>query len=186
MNVNMENNIGMKIAALRNYLGLSKSAFAREIHMSPTHLDKLENNIYQVKKSILDTICSAFNVNPDYFTPEVPASDVYKMTANMQKVDELSVSQRIRTLRKEKHMTQVELAEKSGASQSVISGVESGARILTERQAEKIAAALEVGSDYLLYGDVTKKKYPVNEKMIDWLWKHEEERKAIWIRIHKE
>lgn len=181
----MEDNIGMKITALRNYLGLSITVFARQIHISESHLRKLENNVYAVKKPIVETICSVFDVDPSYFNSDVPVSGVSNWANIHEKYDGLKLPERIRKLRKENHMTQVELAEKSGASQSVISAAESGAQRLTEKQAEKIAAALEVGSDYLLYGDLTKKNYPVNDEMIDWLWKHEEEREVIWRKMHR-
>ena len=54
---------------------------------------------------------------------------------------------------------------------------------LTEDKARKIADALEVGVDWILYGDQEKKYFPVNEKMIEWLKTHPEERERIWEKM---
>ena len=64
--------------------------------------------------------------------------------------------------------------------------IEAGENRLKENRAEDIAEALEVGVEWLLHGDETKKDDPVNHRMIEWLWKHPEIRKEIWNQIHKE
>lgn len=59
---------------------------------------------------------------------------------------------RIKELREEKNMTQVQLAEKSGVSRAIISGLESGRSTVTSTKTIcKIAEALgcEVGSIFL-------------------------------------
>ena len=187
--VNMDNintnTIGERIATLRNYLGLSVTAFARQIHVSESHLRKLENNVYAVKQSILETICSAFDVDPSYFSSAVSASDVSRLVSLREKNDGLNLSDRLLMLRKEKQITQMELAEKSGALQSVISAAELGKQRLAEKEAEKLAAALDVGSEYLLYGNLAKKNYPVDEQMVDWLRNHDDERQTIWNKVHR-
>ena len=52
-------------------------------------------------------------------------------------------------------------------------------RELSERQAKRIAEACNVGLDWLLYGDEEQKDDPINDKVLDWLRHHPEERKRI-------
>ena len=67
---------------------------------------------------------------------------------------------------------------------ATINRVEFGAK-LTEKQAIKISEVLEVGIEWLLKGDEAKKDYPIDQRMIHWLWKHEDERREIWNRMHE-
>jgi transcriptional regulator with XRE-family HTH domain len=60
------------------------------------------------------------------------------------------VGERLRTLREERRMTQVELAEALGTHQASLSQVERGIRGLTLQQVVKIARALRVSPDRLL------------------------------------
>ena len=85
--------------------------------------------------------------------------------------------------RKEKGWNEHELAKRSGVSQSVISQVESGAK-LTEKQGTKISETLEVGFDWLMTGNEKKKMYPADRKMMDWLWEKEDVRREIWERMN--
>lgn len=54
----------------------------------------------------------------------------------------------LRELRRKAKMTQAELAEKSGVSQGHIAHIESGRRVLTVKEAKKIAEVL--GIDWVL------------------------------------
>lgn len=58
----------------------------------------------------------------------------------------------IKTLRKEKKMTQTELAELVGVTQETISKLENGKRKLDINTAQKIAIAFEVSLDELFHG----------------------------------
>ena len=51
---------------------------------------------------------------------------------------------------------------------------------LTVENAQKIEDEYGVGAEWLLYGDESKKDYPVGRKMIEWLWENKEERERIW------
>ena len=75
------------------------------------------------------------------------------------------------------------MAKRSGVNQAIINRVEFGAK-LTEKQAVKLAETLEIGVEWLMQGDEKKKKYPADQKMILWLWDHEDARQEIWVRMH--
>ena len=62
------------------------------------------------------------------------------------------MGQRLRTLRRERGLSQVELSERIGMTQSNISAIERGARGVTIHQVVKIAKALHASTDEILLG----------------------------------
>ena len=81
--------------------------------------------------------------------------------------------------------TNKELSLLSGISTTRLSDIMAEKNKLTEDKARKIADALEVGVDWILYGDQEKKYFPVNGKMIEWLKTHPEERERIWRKMNR-
>lgn len=172
---------GEKIAALRKSQNLSYKNFADRIGCSATHVGKLEKDFYQVRDESLASICKAFELNPLYFTGDMTLEEALPK----KKTDGLSVGERLKKLREEKHLTQIDLASLSGATQPVISNIESGREKMNLKQARKLAAALEVGEEYLLTGNLEKKNDPVNEELIEWLWNHPKKRAELWKEMKK-
>lgn len=60
------------------------------------------------------------------------------------------IGERVRTLRRQRGMSQVELAQALGTFQTVISAVERGVRGLSLQQAVRLAQALKVSPDDIL------------------------------------
>ena len=60
------------------------------------------------------------------------------------------IGERVRALRRQRALSQVELAEALGTYQTVISAVERGARGLSLQQAVRLAKALKVSPDEIL------------------------------------
>jgi len=74
--------------------------------------------------------------------------------------------QRIMDRRKKLGLTQEALAEKSGVTTQFVSYAESGKRAMRPENLMRIAAALEVSTDYLLTGDIIDKdKLLLSEKL---------------------
>ena len=63
-----------------------------------------------------------------------------------------NLGQRIRTLRKEKGLTLVEISEKTGIAQATLSRIETGTMIGTVESHEKIAETLGIGLSELYTG----------------------------------
>ena len=73
-----------------------------------------------------------------------------------------------------------------GVTEKLISAIEVGRVRLIDSKAEAIAEVLDVNKDWLLYGEEYRKRYPLNEQMLNWLNEHEEIRKDLWIRLKED
>lgn len=69
---------------------------------------------------------------------------------------------RLKQLRKSKHLTQVQMQMLTGIDQSDYSKIESGKRYYTFEQCKRIAMALDTSMDYLAGLTDEKKPYPRN------------------------
>lgn len=74
---------------------------------------------------------------------------------NNYELDYVSLGLRIKQVRKERNMTQADLAESCQLSTSYIGHVERGSRILSVDTLFKIASALNVSIDYLVSDSVS-------------------------------
>ena len=178
------NNASTLISDLRAYLELSRAAFSAPIGLSPTHVARLEKGVTVPSQENINRICKAFEstfeVDKRYFECLIDVKDAVE-----KKNPEAGVAKRLKLAREKKGWSQKELARRSGVDTSIINRVEFGAK-LTKKQGVKLAEALEVGIGWLLLGNEEKKEYPVDQRMIDWLWEHSDVRKEIWGRMKGE
>ena len=170
--------ISTLIGNLRAYLQLSQAAFAEPLGLSPTHIARFEKGVSIPSQDTLDAICNAYQVDPEYFTET--GIDV-AIAVNRQNHEE-GIARRLESARQERGWTQKELSVQSGVDRTVICRVESGAK-LTDKQAVKLAEALEVGVEWLMHGDERRKSFPADQKMILWLWEREDVRQEIWAKM---
>lgn len=123
-------------------------------------------------------VCGTFHVNPSFFTGEIDIDEAVRVVSPEEKKKQ--VGNRLKQMRIEKGLTLKELSDLVGLSDSQLCLIENGTSTLTEKRAVILGEALEVGIEWLLYGDEEKKYFPVNGKMIEWLKTHPEERERIW------
>ncbi|MDO4732914.1 MAG: helix-turn-helix transcriptional regulator [Bacillota bacterium] len=74
---------------------------------------------------------------------------------------------RLKQLRKEKNLTQIQMQILTGIDQSDYSKIENGKRYYTFEQCKRIALALETSMDYLAGLTDEKKPYPRSESCKD-------------------
>ena len=175
----MNTQMGDRIHDLRSYLGLSLKAFGEAIGFSGNHISRFENNICKPDANVLHKICDVHHVDPSYFTGEMPVEQAVQKV----EVDTAGAGQRLKTARVDRGLSMWELSRRAGISQPQISLLESGKYQVKRKAAEKLAAALEVGVDWLLTGDESKKRFPADKAMVDWLWQHPEVREELWERM---
>ena len=172
------------IAELREMLELSLAAFSKPLGCSPTQIKRMEVGTVTPDEEFINKVCEVYHVNPEYVEGDMDINTAVSMpTINEQKI---LVGNRLKQARLEKGKTLKQLSELTSIADSQLSLTENGHYRLKENKAEDIAEALEVGVEWLLHGDETKKDDPVNHRMIEWLWKHHEIRKEIWDQIHQE
>ena len=74
------------------------------------------------------------------------------------------LANQIRELRRKQNVTQQQLADKLGETQSTIARIESGERAITVSEIFRIAAALDCAPVYLLSGGLTGDEVPVTKE----------------------
>ena len=93
-----------------------------------------------------------------------------------------TIALRIRTIRKNRSITQEELAEKTGLTAMHISNLENNRSKMSLDSLSAIAHALDISTDQLLYGEDT---HPVNERyseVVDYLVDCSDKEMMILIR----
>lgn len=175
----MSTQVSEKIRELRAYLGLSLKAFGESLGYTGMHISRFEKNVFSPDERVIQKICEAFQVDPSYFTGEMPVEQAVQKV----EVDTAGAGQRLKTARVDKGLSMWELSRRAGISQPQISMLESGKYQVRRKAAEKLAAALEVGVDWLLTGDEEKKDFPADKAMVDWLWQHPDVREELWKRM---
>ena len=173
-----------RIVELRNKLGLSRVAFAKDLGSSATQMKRMEIGTVIPDDEFIQKICSTYHVNPSFFTGEVDIEDAVTVVSPEEKKKQ--VGKRLKKMRIEKGLTLKELSALVGLSYSQLSLIENGEYMLNEKRAADIGEVFHVGVEWLLYGDEEKKYFPLNEQMAQWLWNHPEIREQIWKMMGEE
>ena len=173
----MSTETGKLLRELRNYLKISAKDFSAKLGVVPTTLYWYENGGTLTENHIED-ICNEFDVDINYFKGTMTLEDAVDYSGyNHQRIE------RIKELMQKKGIkTNKELSLMSGVSTTRLSDIMTEKNMLTEDKAKKIADALDVGIDWLLYGEEVKKDYPITNELLNWLWDHPEIRKELWER----
>jgi transcriptional regulator with XRE-family HTH domain len=72
------------------------------------------------------------------------------MNADKSKSSNIAIGKRVRKFRKAQHLTQIELANKSGVSSNTIALIEQGKQRISEPTVEKLTKPLNVKSQDIL------------------------------------
>ena len=174
--------IDEKIYDLRRYLKLSQASFAEPLNLSPTHIARFEKGISPVSNHTLEQICIAFNVNPRYFEDNVDMAVEDAVELITEEERNQAIGSRLKAARLECGLSQMKLSTLSSIEQSVITRVENGGK-LTEKAGRRLAEALEVGYEWLISGDSSRRDYLADQRMIEFLWKREDVRAELWKRM---
>ena len=172
-----------KIKELRKLLNLSLVAFSKPLGCSPTHIKRMEVGTVIPGEEFISKLCEVYHISPAYFDGTV---SIEELDIKDQEEEKKEIGKRLKQARKEKGMTLKELSLLASITDAQLSLTENGHYRLKENRAEDIAEALEVGVDWLLYGEERNKNFPADRKMMEWLKNHEEVREKIWEMMTKE
>ena len=172
-----------KIKELRKLLNLSLVAFSKPLGCSPTHIKRMEVGTVIPDEEFISKLCEVYHISPAYFDGSV---SIEELNIKDKEEEKKEIGKRLKQARKEKGMTLKELSLLASITDSQLSLTENGHYRLKENRAEDIAEALEVGVEWLLYGEERNKNFPADRKMMEWLKSHEEVREKIWEMMAKE
>lgn len=173
-----KNNISFLMAELRKELRLSLVAFSKPLGCSPTHIKRMEVGTVIPEEEFINSICNVYQVNPAYFKGEMDINDAVSVPDSNE--EKIQVGKRLKQARKEKGKTLKQLSKEVSLADSSLCFIEAGENRLKENRAEDIAEALEVGVEWLLYGEERNKHFPADRKMMEWLKDHPDVREQIW------
>ena len=182
----IRSDIGKKIRMLRKKLNLSVPVLANSIGYSPSHLIRIEHGDSEPTPEMIDLLIKSLNLNNKW--PNVPPDEsLFLDSASFHSdIDSLHVGERLVQFRKERGLLQKEMAALVGISLPNIIAVEYGRRKMTMRFAKKVEDACDVSASWLLYGDELSKDNPCGDKMIEYLRKSPEARKAVKLMMDRE
>ena len=166
-----------KIKELRKLLNLSLVAFSKPLGCSPTHIKRMEVGTVIPGEEFISKLCEVYHISPAYFDGTV---SIEELDIKDKEEEKKEIGKRLKQARKEKGMTLKELSLLASITDAQLSLTENGHYRLKENRAEDIAEALEVGVEWLLYGEERNKHFPADRKMMEWLKDHPEIREQIW------
>ncbi len=148
-------NYGEKLKYLRGRKNITQIELAKIINISNKtycHYEKENDNI-PLKHLI--NICNYFDVSIDYifdFTKSMQYRDINK------EIDRKKIGSRLKEFRKEKNLTQVELANILNTVHPVITNYENGKHLIATPFLYTICKKYNISADYLL-GRIDSPKY---------------------------
>lgn len=159
---------GEKISEIRTNLNMSIRQFANLVGYSYSYISKLEKGKSNpqgkdLKPSIdvLKNICEKSNYPFQKFLYETNYLPEYKINDENDTNNKFNIAfgERLKESRKNKNITQQELADKLNIDRSTLSRYENGKIDLSVRDCEIIADAVGVSTDYLLGRETEKDIY---------------------------
>jgi transcriptional regulator with XRE-family HTH domain len=98
-------------------------------------------------------------------------------------LDQRTPAQRLIEMRQDMGLSQTALSRKIGVQSTSISLIEHERISMSAKFAQRVEDELGIGADWLLYGDESQKRWPCSGRMIDYLRRHPEERRKIWMEM---
>ena len=147
---------GNRIRQLRKNSGLTQEELGKKLGVIKQTVSSWENNISEPNSEVLSKIASVFNVSIGYLYGN-SSSDIDYANYQMDTPEfALDFKMRIRDLMAEQKMSEEDFAKRTGFNYEEKDSYLYGNRIPSIEDLIKIAAALNVSTDYLL--DISKRK----------------------------
>lgn len=167
------NEIIERMEEVRTILKLNKAQLSQHMGFGKDYYGLLVSEKVNISKNIVKQFCDTFYVNEDYILNGTGLMTEFDIGAE-------AVKKRVMILKEGYSIT--EFARKTGVNQALVSYFEEKDYVISKNTLKRIANAYDVSYEWLVSGDESKKKFPVNDRMIKWLWEHKEEREELWKR----
>ena len=137
--------IDLRIKDIREDADLTQNECAKILKTTQGNYSRWENKIELIPLKKLNMLCNYFSINMDYVIGMSPKKKVTKSYILTNEI----IGNNLKKLRKEKNLTQEDLAESLHTSQSTISAYESGKNTLLTAFALEIVEKYNISLDWL-------------------------------------
>lgn len=164
---------GSKIRQLREEMGLGRTEFGAKIGYTYQQMERVEDDLTPVTDDLLRKLSREYGISVAWLEGESENVSPHPGDSNEMR------RARMRQVYEESGLTQREFGRQTHTATSMLGDVISGRKPLTIRYARKIEESLDVGMDWLLYGDERAKEDPCDEAMLTFIKTHPDIRKEI-------
>ena len=144
-----------RIIDLRYEQDLKQLELAEILKIAPTTYNNYENEYEIMPIKHLNNLCNYFNVSLDYI---MGFTSIRNYSNSKSNINNYQTGKRLKSIRKEKQLKQVNLAEFLNTSQSTIAKIETGENALATPFLYQICKKYNISADYLL-GKIDEPKY---------------------------
>lgn len=144
-----------RIIDLRYERDLKQLELAEILKIAPTTYNNYENEYEIMPIKHLNNLCNYFNVSLDYI---MGFTSIRNYSNSKSNINNYQTGKRLKSMRKEKQLKQVNLAEFLNTSQSTIAKIETGENALATPFLYQICKKYHLSADYLL-GKIDEPKY---------------------------
>jgi transcriptional regulator with XRE-family HTH domain len=131
---------------------ITQEELAAKIKRPQSWISQMENATRPIGPKMAALLSKAFNINANVFSSTLVKEDSESFLDDFVDEGDRQVGARIKALRKNAELSQLELAAKLDISQAELSKLESGTKILSISRAQALAGIFKNSADYLLTG----------------------------------
>ena len=165
---------------VKSYLNLPRKIIASATHVDETTVSRYLNGVTEIPEMWASEFCSAFHVEEEWFRNGA-GSPVFTEPPRIMETE--NAGERLKQMRIELGLSQQDVYAVLSITRTMYSRLENGHARLTPENAKKLEDMFACGAEWLLYGNVEKKNYPLSAGLMNWLWQHEDERKQLWEKM---
>lgn len=135
-----------RLVEIREDLNLRQKDIADILGITQQSYSLWENGSKVIPLKHLNNLCNYYNLNMDYV---IGLSSIKYYNVINKKIDKILIGERLRKIRKDKNITQEELASILNTTHSTISAYESGKTTILTAFAYEICKRYNISMDYL-------------------------------------
>lgn len=135
-----------RLVEIREDLNLRQKDIADILGITQQSYSLWENGSKIIPLKHLNNLCNYYNLNMDYV---IGLSSIKYYNITNKEIDKILIGERLRKIRKDKNITQEELANILNTTHSTISAYESGKTTILTAFAYEICKRYNISMDYL-------------------------------------